>query len=57
MNLSAWMNGVDEMILAADGRPPEPVLLTDARPVAGDPGLCAKLREYLYKRIKSAPWC
>lgn len=56
MNLSAWMNGVDEMILAADG--PSILnlsLLTDARPVAGDPGLCAKLREYLYKRIKSAP--
>ncbi|QLA19786.1 putative nucleotidyltransferase substrate binding domain-containing protein [Desulfolutivibrio sulfoxidireducens] len=56
MTLSNWMNGVDEMILSADGPSILALsLLTDARPVAGDSGLCSKLREYLNKRVKSAP--
>lgn len=56
MTLSKWMDNVDEMIQSADGPSILTLsLLTDARAVAGDPSLCAKLREYLHKRVTSAP--
>ncbi len=56
MTLSKWMDNVDDMIQSADGPSILTLsLLTDARAVAGDPSLCAKLREYLHKRVTSAP--
>lgn len=54
--LTAWMNDVDEMILAADGPAVLRLsLLADLRHVHGEESHTARLREYLLKRVRQAP--
>ena len=56
MSLSAWMNEIDDMILAADARAVLRLsLLADLRHVLGEPGHTARLRTYLFKRVSQAP--
>jgi CBS domain-containing protein len=56
MSLSAWMDEIDGMILAADSRSVLRLsLLADLRHVLGEPGHTARLRAYLFKRVAQAP--
>jgi|MTBAKSStandDraft_2_1061841.scaffolds.fasta_scaffold00007_352 CBS domain-containing protein len=56
MSLSAWMNEIDDMILAADARAVLRLsLLADLRHALGEPGHTARLRAYLLRRMAQAP--
>ena len=56
MGIAGWMNLVDEVVARAGEESILRVsLLVDLRHVVGDASLCAKLKEYLFKRVNANP--